>query len=626
MSEHQNQRAVLIGMASIFLVMIVRTAWISDDAAITLRTVLNFINGYGPTFNIAERVQAYTHPLWFLLISALTLVVRNVFAATFILSIGVSLAAFWLLTTRVASNPLGALVAGGALLLSKAYLDFATSGLENPLSHLLILAAVLMALRSIELAAFKNLALFFLSCSLLYLNRPDLLVLVFPLAVLVVLSAIRRDPVCLLRAVLLGALPVVGWTLFSTYYYGFPFPNTAYAKLGTGIGLGERLLQGGVYVLHNAGIDPLTSVFIVAGIAVGLAGSSVSSVLACGIVLYLAYVLNIGGDFMEGRFFTAPLLTAAIIVSRCTLVRMHLLVLGAGVLLLGAINAKATLLSDASYAHIPIRDNGIADERAYYFQNFGMINSPRGTFSTPSWELRARKTKVICGGLGYSAIRSGPSVHFIDDCALADPLLARLPARFDPDWRIGHFTRQLPVGYLNSVASNTNLLADPVTHAYYDAIRTITRGPLNDPQRLRQILHFNLGHTPKPDWNMYRYPIQAPEGEAVEVSIGQLGRILDGAAWDAAGNVQFKHMLEIVLPSPVSFQEIDVSLDHNDTYRIDALTPYGWQAVKKIKPVAQAGMVRHRIVLDYDILGARKIRLTALNGDGTYVLGHLVLR
>ena len=32
---------------------------LSDDAAITLRTVLNFINGYGPTFNIDERV--YIH-------------------------------------------------------------------------------------------------------------------------------------------------------------------------------------------------------------------------------------------------------------------------------------------------------------------------------------------------------------------------------------------------------------------------------------------------------------------------------------------------------------------------------------------------------------------------------------
>ncbi len=41
----------------------------SDDAYITLRTVDNFINGYGLTWNISERVQAYTHPLWMFLLS-----------------------------------------------------------------------------------------------------------------------------------------------------------------------------------------------------------------------------------------------------------------------------------------------------------------------------------------------------------------------------------------------------------------------------------------------------------------------------------------------------------------------------------------------------------------------------
>lgn len=626
MLKEKNQQALVVFMAAIFTLLLVRTAWISDDAAITLRTVLNFINGYGPTFNIDERVQAYTHPLWFLLISGLSVVVRNVFAATFILSIGVSVLAFWLLLTKVATNALGALVAGAALLLSKAYLDFATSGLENPLSHLLILAAVLAAVRAIERGGMRDLALFFLSCSLIYLNRPDLLVLVFPLAVLVVLDAVRKHPRQLPGAVLLGALPVVAWTVFSVYYYGFPFPNTAYAKLGTGIGLGERLLQGGVYLLHNTGIDPVASAFIVAAAAIGFRGPPVSAGLAAGIVLYLAYVLNIGGDFMEGRFMTAPLLAAAVIVGRCRLARMQLQVLGAGVLLFGLVNAKTTLLSDASYPHIPIRENGIADERAYYFQRFGMINSPRGTYSTPPWNLRTRKTRIICGGLGYSSIRSGPSVHFIDDCALADPLLARLPAKFDPDWRIGHFTRQMPVGYEKSVAANANLLADPVTHAYYDAIRTITRAPLNDPGRLRRIVDFNLGRVPKPDWNMYRYPIAASEGQAVEVAIGQLGRIVDGGPWDAPGIVHFKNMLEIVLPTPRSIEAIDLSVDHNDTYRIDVLTPYGWEAVARIKPVAPVGMVRHQIVLDYEVLTVRKIRLTALYGDGGYALGHLVLK
>jgi len=68
-----------------------------------------------------------------------------------------------------------------------------------------------------------------------------------------------------------------------------------------------------------------------------------------------------------------------------------------------------------------------------------------------------------------------------------------LPAKYDPNWRIGHFTRHLPAGYRKSVARDKNLVVDPVTRAYYEALRHITRDRLNDPRRLRRIVDFNLG-------------------------------------------------------------------------------------------------------------------------------------
>jgi len=45
-----------------FLVVIVRTAWVCDDAYITFRTARNFINGHGMRWNHFERVQSFTHP------------------------------------------------------------------------------------------------------------------------------------------------------------------------------------------------------------------------------------------------------------------------------------------------------------------------------------------------------------------------------------------------------------------------------------------------------------------------------------------------------------------------------------------------------------------------------------
>lgn len=622
----RNRRAAALLLASIFFFELIRTAWISDDAAITLRTVLNFIHGYGPVFNVGERVQAYTHPLWFFLLSGLSLLVGNVFAATFLLSIGVSLYAFWLLLTRVATSLNGALIAGAGLVLSKAYVDFATSGLENPLSHLLILAAVLLALRATEGTASRALPLFFLNCALIYLNRPDLLALVFPLAAFVAWRTARRQPGRLLRAVLLGALLVLGWTLFSLYYYGFPFPNTAYAKLGTGIGLGERLWQGLAYVLHSIGRDPVTIGFIGAGTAIGLFGTPLGRSLALGILLYLAYVLSIGGDFMEGRFFTAPLLLAAVIVGRCTLQRAGAWALGGGVLVGGLTGIGATLLSDDGYNNEVIYPNGIADERGYYYRRYGLLTATRGTFQALDWTIGARRTEVTCGGLGYSGVYAGPAVHYIDVCGLADPLLARLPARATPNWRIGHFIRQLPTNYQTSVALDRNLLADPGTRAYYEALRSITRGPLDTPERLRQIVRFNLGQVARPDWDLYRHQVVPASLLPLRVAAERLQTPVDGGAWNAPGNVLFDHALEITLDGKQSFRQVDLSADHNDIYRVEALTGAGWQELGHVGPEPRPGLARYRIVLDKEIVGASSMRITALSGDNKYAVGHVLLK
>ena len=63
-----------------------------DDAFITFRTVDNFINGYGLTWNTTERVQAYTNPLWMFLVSAVYFFTQEIFYTPLYLSIAVSVA------------------------------------------------------------------------------------------------------------------------------------------------------------------------------------------------------------------------------------------------------------------------------------------------------------------------------------------------------------------------------------------------------------------------------------------------------------------------------------------------------------------------------------------------------
>lgn len=478
----------------VYAIEMARTAWIADDAAITLRTVLNFINGYGARFNVDERVQAYTHPLWFLLISALSLISNNVFASTLWLSVACSLGALLILVRSRYSLMNGTVVAVG-LLLSKAYVDFSASGLENPLSHLIVLSTAVAALYFTTDPDERRLRLLCLSVGAAYLIRADLVLIVLPLVVLVILQQ-RPTHGVLVRSILVGALPVLAWTATATYYYGSPFPNPAYAKLGAGVPFVERVIQGGRYFLHSVPRDPLTLAMIVLGTAVGLRGGGSGAAIAIGILLYLAYVLAIGGDFMEGRFLTCPLVLSGLLLVRAQHSTARLVTIAVCVAGLGALGLQNTLLSRASYDNGEIASDGIADERGYYFQRYGWLNAGGEVFGMVNWRIDPQdldEIRVVCGGIGFDSVLDGPAVHYIDTCALADPLLARLPAVRNPNWRIGHFERELPSGYEESIRTRSNRLTDPRMRSYYDSIRLVTRGDLNDPKRLREVFRLNGG-------------------------------------------------------------------------------------------------------------------------------------
>jgi arabinofuranosyltransferase len=110
--------------------------------------------------------------------------------------------------------------------------------------------------------------------------------------------------------------------------------------------------------------------------------------------------------------------------------------------------------------------------------------------------LDARQRQVpfaLRGDIGYFGFYAGPQVHIVDVWGLADPLIARLPARTDVPWRVGHFTRTIPVGYPETLTTGHNQIADSDIAAFYDRLALITRGPLLDTNRLVAIWNTNAG-------------------------------------------------------------------------------------------------------------------------------------
>ena len=503
-----TRRTLLIGLAlAAFTLLFLRTAWVGDDAYITLRTVDNFVHGYGLTWNVAERVQAYTHPLWMFLLTLIYLPTRDAYFTALFASFLASILPFWLVARRDAFASLGVLT----LLLSKAFMDYSASGLENPLTHLLL---VLFFIAFVEKQSSPfRLALL---ASLIALNRQDAILFVLPALVYLLLypsfdfgSTLRSGRWLFgnIARMAIGFLPLLLWEAFSLFYYGFPFPNTYYAKLGAGIPQAELFAQGWVYLLDSLQRDPLTLIVIAAGILLALSRGQIRErLLALGSALYLAYVLSIGGDFMSGRFLTASLVVSVLLLMRlmqifatpwkCTAL--------ATVIILGMFAKPINFVLDLNQPRFTERDlvTGINDERAFYYPISGLMNYRPGKqipFSSEGWvehgyALRESGKAVVdeknVGFIGYFA---GPAVHIVDRYALADPLLARLPVASVEKWRIGHFERDVPAGYVQTLRTGVNQIQNPNLAKYYDALALITRGPLFSRARLITIWKMNTG-------------------------------------------------------------------------------------------------------------------------------------
>src|SRR5580704_3162438 len=105
----ERRRATALVVACLLLVLLVRTAWVADQAYITFRTIDNFLQGLGLRWNPLERVQAFTHPLWLLLVAAGYAVTGEPYYTTLALSIGVSVAAVVLLVDRIARETAAAI-------------------------------------------------------------------------------------------------------------------------------------------------------------------------------------------------------------------------------------------------------------------------------------------------------------------------------------------------------------------------------------------------------------------------------------------------------------------------------------------------------------------------------------
>lgn len=619
---------------ALFALLVVRTAWVCDDAYITLRTVDNAVHGYGLRWNVAERVQSYTHPLWMLLLTAVYAVTREPYFTTLAVSFVVAGLGVLLLTFGLGrARPIAAIVLL-ALCGSRAFVEFSTSGLENPLTHLLLIAFVWLLLRPdvAPASAFR----LCLCGSLIALTRQDAVLLVAPALALVGWRELRTGGVRAVLHMAAGLLPIVVWEAFSLVYYGFLFPNTAYAKLATGVPRDEAIEQGVRYLLDVADTDPLSAALLGAGLAAGFTARSLPmAALATGMVASCAYIVYVGGDFMSGRFITPALaVSAAILVARpWPRLRAWAMPAVAAIALVAVASPTSVFRTDASLgsAGSPSRAislSGITDERRFYYPFAGLLRQTRDNRVGHHFWIGAARAlldkspdhkTIVVPSIGYVGYYLGPDVNIIDPLALSDPLLARLPA--SPRWRIGHFPRRIPPGYEDSVRTGGNALTDPALAEYYDHLRRVTRDPIWSRARWASIVGFATGRLDR-----------LAAGYAVEHRLASsLSRpVPEGTAWDAPGVALVDERgLDVTFDTPVRGRLLDVSVSGNDRYVVQFWSGDTRVFVATIYPPPSndprdgAPLVWRQIRIPSGTPAFDRVRFIGRRGDYRYSVGHV---
>ncbi|MBL9078144.1 MAG: hypothetical protein JNL08_11610 [Planctomycetes bacterium] len=572
-------RWAAVALTVLLTAAVTRSAWLCDDAFITFRSVENLMQGHGPVWNTGERVQTYTHPLWFWLLAVARAATGECPTTTMVLSLAIAtLAAAWL--ARGAGTAPAAVAVLLLLLASRAWIDYATSGLETPLSAALVVALLAAATGTDPAARVLRVAL---ATAALALTRLDLLALAAP----VCLHAARGLPWRrTVRLAALGLSPLFAWLAFATVYYGTPLPVTASAKaFHHGLPTGELWQRGFTYLVHCAAHDPVTVAALAVALVLGLVRSG-QRAIALGLALYGLYVVKVGGDYMLGRFLLPPFAAAAWLLGRAAAGAPARAALTAGLaaLALAFVPGLPDVLRPLQPATPPDRsipDHGLVSERDYYFLEHGLFSPVRSALGPGLVSAMLRQTghptRIVgtAGAVGVPGYLAGDLVHLVDPWLL-DPSLMRLPIADPQLWRIGHYYRSVPEGYYETIASGENRIRDAGFARFHAAMWTVRTAPLWSAERWRAIWSVWTGAF---DADLERFVAgEYRHPPRVEVPLARLAADLPPAASPALPGPFWSDVPQAVcvrrggiavpLPAPSQARTVRLHVSHADRYTV----------------------------------------------------------
>jgi len=334
-----QRRLPLVVIASWSLWHASRYDFICDDAFIALRYARNLIEHHELSYNLGQRVEGFTSPLWVMLTSAAGALGLQLPSAARLLGAGsalltfVALCRFW--DELEPTAPRLVLVPAAALAMSAPFAAWTMGGLETPLFAATFTLTLALLARDARTRTLRSSLQAGLAAALCVLCRPEGATLVFVGAVAVCLAS-PESAALRWRRTLVWLAPIAlivgGYQLFRLRYYGYPLPNTFYVKTS-----GEGLWQRGVtYLAFAAGefgwtlvvACALSFLYLLLPRSLRFAERALdssrvllgSTAVAAGV--HLLYLARVGGDFLDLYRFLTPLLPAAFCVMTCAASRL----------------------------------------------------------------------------------------------------------------------------------------------------------------------------------------------------------------------------------------------------------------------------------------------------------------
>ena len=442
--------------------MIRNSPFTIDDSYISFRYARNLADGLGLVYNAGEHIEGYTNFLFTLLLALGIKIGIEPVLFSKLLGGAAALATLglvFLLSERMKPYGLLPCVATWLIATSALYGGSGVFGLETTFFAALVTAGAYLVYREEDAAAAGAPAalpwsgLVFAAAGL---TRPEA-----PLFLGLVMLTLGRRFLSGRNIVrgLLFVLPVAVHLRWRHSYYGDWLPATLYAKTGD---MAQQLEGGLRYVwgyLKNLGPVAL---FALPGLYLGLRARPRETIAFAAItLLFTAYILSVGGDWMPFHRFFAPVepffyvLICAGARSLFDLRRPYLL--------------AALLVAGCVLGYLRHRFVNVSYKRFQFVELKGHMYTAG---QASEWLVAQPPGKIAIGDIGLVGYRT--NYPLLDTLGLVDPVISKLP---------GGYTRKLGPGFADRIFSVMPDYIVIIVHGKCDDARMLgSKMIVNDPR------------------------------------------------------------------------------------------------------------------------------------------------